>query len=153
MRKFPRSETGPFLEPVPATETRRGSGGVFRSVRDAATERRSPSCNHRSIECFEAGRCRVCGRTKNEIALDEGSDEPARRRRGRRDPGMLFALLFVLGLGSAACTSHVTTFVRDVAIDTDGALLVTRCTLDEDGFTKSSEVDHASCHVDRKVRP
>lgn len=59
----------------------------------------------------------------------------------------------VLALALAACSSRVTTFVRAVEWSPKGTLLVTTCTLEEDGFTKGNAVDPETCRTTERPHP
>lgn len=57
------------------------------------------------------------------------------------------ALVIVAGAASSGCSSHVTRFVRAVAPTPNGGLSVTTCTLDEDAFTHTNDVDEKTCET------
>lgn len=57
------------------------------------------------------------------------------------------ALAIVAGAVSSGCSSHVTRFVRAVAPTPNGGLSVTTCTLDEDAFTHTNDVDEKTCET------
>jgi len=59
-------------------------------------------------------------------------------------------LLLGLLLGAGGCVDHVTTFVRSVDWGPGGTLLVTRCTLEQDYFSKGADVEQAACRVETK---